>query len=180
MHCKPGRATILSVNLMSILMATSISLHSFTQATQPNGEVLTPEVILRPIAFVSRHLIWSPVDDILDWFAHETTDVFSQLSRPLLFCHILGSHKRTLTSSPGAWVSRDGVTVSMYTVNPALWNISGSDIGRIGVICHEMGHYMGASDMYDTDGGKLCRQLVAVDLTLFSTPQRRRCNSSFR
>jgi hypothetical protein len=66
-----------------------------------------------------------------------------------------GSHKWSLFSAPGPWQSQDGVTVDLYNISPALWGQSGSNIGRIGVIVHELGHYMGAPDMYDTDGGKL-------------------------
>ena len=80
----------------------------------------------------------------------------------------LGSHQWSLWSSPGPWKSSDGVTVDMYTVNPAMWGASGSSIGRIGVICHEMGHYMGAADMYDTDGGTLSRYRLAVGPILSS------------
>jgi M6 family metalloprotease-like protein len=63
-----------------------------------------------------------------------------------------GSHKWTLFTGP--WTSADGVTVDLYNISPALWGQSGSAIGRIGVIVHELGHFMGAPDMYDTDGSK--------------------------
>lgn len=61
------------------------------------------------------------------------------------------SHKWSLSTGP--WRSADGVTVNLYNISPALWGQSGSEIGRIGVIAHELGHFMGAPDMYDTDGG---------------------------
>jgi M6 family metalloprotease-like protein len=58
------------------------------------------------------------------------------------------SHKWTLF---GGWIGSEGVRVSDYNISPALWGRSGSAIGRIGVICHELGHFFGLPDLYDTD-----------------------------
>ncbi len=54
-------------------------------------------------------------------------------------------------------VTLDGVTISRYSCSSELRGNSGTNLTRIGVICHEFGHVLGAPDFYDTDydtGGK--------------------------
>ncbi len=59
------------------------------------------------------------------------------------------SHKWTI-SPP--WTSAEGIKVAEYNISPGLWATSGSGPGRIGVVVHELGHFFGLPDLYDTNG----------------------------
>ncbi|MCL1850301.1 MAG: M6 family metalloprotease domain-containing protein [Bacteroidetes bacterium] len=48
-------------------------------------------------------------------------------------------------------VHLNGVWISSYACSPELSGGSGTNITRIGVICHEFGHSLGAPDYYDTN-----------------------------
>ncbi|MDR0620034.1 MAG: M6 family metalloprotease domain-containing protein [Bacteroidales bacterium] len=45
----------------------------------------------------------------------------------------------------------DGVKLSVYSCSPEFSGSTGTNITRIGVICHELCHVFGAPDYYDTD-----------------------------
>lgn len=57
------------------------------------------------------------------------------------------SHQWSLPSSQ-RWTSSTGIHVNRYITCPGLWDTRGSDIGHIGVIVHELGHYLGLPDLY--------------------------------
>jgi len=59
------------------------------------------------------------------------------------------SHRWAIQPS---WQSNEGVRVYSYHISPVVWGTSGSNIGRIGVIAHETGHFFGLPDLYDTSG----------------------------
>lgn len=85
-----------------------------------------------------------------------------------------GSHKWTLSAAQGKgpWVSADGVKVDLYNISPSMFGQSGTNIGRIGTISHELGHFMGAPDMYDTNGGEQsghCFQFILENDQSFPT-----------
>lgn len=68
------------------------------------------------------------------------------------------SHRWSLWALPGGnWTSQDtnGASVPVkvydYHTEPALWGTSGTEIVRIGVVCHETGHFFGLPDLYDSD-----------------------------
>ena len=47
------------------------------------------------------------------------------------------------------WISSNNITVDRYYVSSGLRNKCGSDIVRMGIICHKLGHYLGLPDLYD-------------------------------
>ncbi|KAL3923590.1 MAG: hypothetical protein SGILL_001570 [Bacillariaceae sp.] len=76
--------------------------------------------------------------------------------------HRLWSHKWGLYVDP--FVSKSGVQVLEYHISSSVWGRSNMKMGRIGVIAHETGHFLGVPDMYDTNGGGIglgCFDLMA-------------------
>lgn len=51
----------------------------------------------------------------------------------------------------GVYANLDNVQISGYACSPEHRGLSGNSITYIGVICHELGHVLGAPDYYDTN-----------------------------
>lgn len=60
---------------------------------------------------------------------------------------LIWSHKSVISPA----LRHDGINITKYSCSPELRGSSGSNITRIGVVCHELGHVFGAPDFYDTD-----------------------------
>ncbi len=56
----------------------------------------------------------------------------------------------------GKW-TQGGISVDKYITSSALWEVYGSVIAHIGVISHEIGHFLGLPDLYDYGSGKNLR-----------------------
>jgi M6 family metalloprotease-like protein len=77
-----------------------------------------------------------------------------------VFMIFAGYGEETGASADAIWshawsitpVSYDGKTITTYSCSPELRGNSGTGLNRIGVICHELGHTLGAPDYYDTNG----------------------------
>ena len=59
------------------------------------------------------------------------------------------SHEWNMTK----WTSHDGVSVSDYPINSVFFGSCGKEIARVGPIAHELYHFIGLPDLYDTDTG---------------------------
>mmetsp|Transcript_18015 Transcript_18015/g.39384 ORF Transcript_18015/g.39384 Transcript_18015/m.39384 type:complete len:1059 (-) Transcript_18015:148-3324(-) len=51
------------------------------------------------------------------------------------------------------WTSWDGVSVTDYPLNSVFYSDCGSDLTRLGPISHELYHFLGLPDLYDSEGG---------------------------
>jgi M6 family metalloprotease-like protein len=65
------------------------------------------------------------------------------------------SHKWSLYEGPFRSENGRRTRVDAYQISSGLWGVSGSDIGRIGVISHEMAHFLGLPDLYDYDASSV-------------------------
>lgn len=63
------------------------------------------------------------------------------------------AHSVSVPLGSGYICRYDGVQVNSYSCSPELMGNSGNSMTKIGVLCHEVGHVLGASDFYDTDYG---------------------------
>jgi M6 family metalloprotease-like protein len=75
---------------------------------------------------------------LLHAFGHLKKHLKANVAAPYLH----RSHKWCL---PAPYVSRDGVKVLEYHIEPAMWGTTGTNTGHIGVIAHETGHFLGTS-----------------------------------
>eukprot|EP00804_Cyclotella_cryptica_P030545 CCRYP_014836-RA/>CCRYP_014836-RA protein AED:0.01 eAED:0.01 QI:321/1/1/1/1/1/3/1224/1098 len=65
-------------------------------------------------------------------------------------CHGVKDTQRIWSHKGGVeWTSPTGIVVDHYYVSSGLRGKCAADIVRMGVICHELGHYLGLPDLYD-------------------------------
>ena len=71
------------------------------------------------------------------------------------------------SSDPEVTAARlDGVGLGEYVATSELMGASGGRLTAIGPICHEMGHFLGLPDFYDTDGAQGGHAAGAYDFSL--------------
>lgn len=59
------------------------------------------------------------------------------------------SHQR---ADAKKWCGHENVCMERYQIATGLWGRCSSEITHIGVVGHEIGHFLGLNDMYDTNG----------------------------
>ena len=74
------------------------------------------------------------------------TDVYGRYYEERIWSHKWNLYNETFQSKKGS-----NVRVDNYHISSGLWGLRGSEIGRIGVIAHEMAHFLGLPDLYDYD-----------------------------
>lgn len=131
-----------------------------TEAYYANGEsglsVVVREAIQDALALADPLIDFSQFDKDGDGFVDSIAFVHSGYAAETGGTDAFGtpqsnriwSHRWTIPT----WTSTEGIKVRDYHINPGLWGTSGTAPGRIGVICHESGHFFGLPDLYDTSG----------------------------
>jgi len=74
------------------------------------------------------------------------TDIDGTFYEQRIWSHKWALHTENFQSQKGRKVK-----VGAYHISAGLWGLRGSEIGRIGVIAHEMAHFLGLPDLYDYD-----------------------------
>ncbi|MDI6783712.1 MAG: M6 family metalloprotease domain-containing protein, partial [bacterium] len=109
------------------------------------------QMVIDALAAIDPYVNFADFDDDGDGYIDSITFIHSgygeEYSGSSSYC--IWSHKWNLYSP---YSTAEGKYVSYYHTEPALRGSSGKNMGRIGVICHESGHFFGLPDLYDTDG----------------------------
>jgi M6 family metalloprotease-like protein len=74
------------------------------------------------------------------------TDWYGRFYEQRIWSHKWNLYNQNFQSKKGR-----NIRVDAYHISSGVWGLRGSEIARIGVIAHEMAHFLGLPDLYDAD-----------------------------
>jgi M6 family metalloprotease-like protein len=118
-------------------------------ANDANGDDVRPDVLAREAAQLANpHVNYADYDNDNDGAVDALYIIYAGYGEEA------GGPANAIWAHAWAFstITLDGKTLSRYSCSAELRGSSGTGLTRIGVICHEFGHVLGAPDYYDTNG----------------------------